>query len=46
MNIDHKVKSEKLQMILTEEPQKYLHEAKLNYTNYCCIKIVQLNYTI
>ena len=31
-------------MILTLEPQKYTHEVKLNYTTYCCTKIVKLNY--
>ena len=45
MKIDHKIKCKKLQIILTEEPQKYQHQVKLNYTTYSCTKMVKLNYT-
>ena len=39
-----KIKREKLQLILTEEQQKHSNQVKINYTIYCCIKIVKLDY--
>ena len=45
MKIDDKIIGEILQMVFTEEPQNYSHQAKLNYTNYCSTKIVELNDT-
>ena len=44
MEVDDKIRDKKLHMILTEEPKKYPHQVKLNSTNYCCTKIVKLNY--
>ena len=44
MKIHDKIRSEKLQIIFTEEAQKHLHEVKLDETNYCCTKKVKLNF--
>ena len=45
MKIDDKIRGEKLQIISLEEPRKYSHCMKINYTNYSCTEIVKLNYT-
>ena len=34
MKIDVKIRGEKQQIIFTEDLQKYLHQIKVNYTNY------------